>query len=51
LVPWRGDRDIRNFPLGLTSRDGLWVEAKPLTVREAHEGREDWNDLAEEPTD
>lgn len=51
LVPWRGDRDVRNFPLGLTSRDGMWVEARPLTIREAHEGREDWGGLAEEHTD
>jgi replicative DNA helicase len=51
LIPWRGDRDVRNFPLGLTSRDGMWTEARPLTVREAHEGREDWGGLAEEPTD
>lgn len=48
MVPWRGDREARSFPLGLTRQEGLWVEERPMMVADVWRN-EDWSDL--EPDD
>lgn len=50
LVPWRGDREAREFPgLLRATPEGLWVADRPQTVREIWRTRtEDWSDLEEE---
>jgi replicative DNA helicase len=47
LVPWRGDRDLRDFPLALMkSSHGLWEEEKAVTLQQIYKDREQqtWNE-------
>jgi hypothetical protein len=46
-VPWRGDRDLRDFPLALMkSSHGLWEEEKAVTLQQIYKDREQqtWNE-------
>lgn len=45
LVPWRGDRDLRDFPTRLVECDGRWEEERPMTLQEVWRPPQDWSDL------
>lgn len=48
LVPWRGDRDLRDFPTRLVETEGRWEEERPRLVWDYHDQeRQDWSDLDE----
>lgn len=46
LVPWRGDRDARDFPLALRKTGhGMWEEERSMTLGDVYAAREQqsWN--------